>query len=191
MPKTERPAVGPAVRAARLSEAFRSDYRSYQYRFVEFFAEHLADISRTFAGDLQQVMVLAILGQMRLRAIRDAAIRGEAPAMRIQGDSTTASRISDVTSIPRQTVRRKLLALQKLGWVIQDDGGLWRIVVDADGVASPVRRDLAALDERAVVRIARLVADLEELADRQDRAMAAEPRASTVSPPADGKAGST
>jgi len=175
MPKTERREAEPSARAAQLSEAFRTDYRSYQYRFVEFLVEHLADVSRTFSGDLQQVMVLAILGQVRLRAVREAATRGEAPAMRIQGDGTTASRISDVTSIPRQTVRRKLLALQKLGWVTQDDGGLWRIVADADGVATPVRRDLAGLDERALLRIARLVADLEDLADRQSRAVAETP----------------
>ena len=68
------------ARAAALSAAFRADYAEYQYRFVEFFTEHLADVSRAFDGDLQQAMILAIVGQVRLRAVREAMARGEALA---------------------------------------------------------------------------------------------------------------
>lgn len=156
----------PEKRANQLCEGFRGDYRNYQYRFVEFFTEHLTDVSRAFAGDLQQAMVLAILGQVRLRALRKAVARGEALSPRMQGDGTTASRIADVTGIPRETVRRKLHTLSGKGWIARDDQGLWRIVADADGIGTPVRRDLAGVDERALPRIARLVADLESFADR-------------------------
>lgn len=166
IPKPARRADDPGARAAALVEAFQEDYPSYQYRFVEFFAEHMADLSRAFGGDLQEAMVLAILGQVRLRAIRETLARGEAPAPLMQGDGTTASRIADVTGIPRQTVRRKLLALKDKGWIAQDEGGLWRIVADADGLGTPVRRDLADFNRRAMGRIARLVTDLEGFADR-------------------------
>ena len=151
----------PEARAAALSDAFRADYAAYQYRFVEFFTEHLADVSRAFGGDLQQAMVLAIIGQVRLRAVREATARGEALAPVLQGDGTTASRIADVTGIPRETVRRKLKALRNRGWISQGDDRLWRMVADADGVGTPARRDLGGVDERILLRIARLVADLE------------------------------
>lgn len=149
------------ARADELSEAFRENYRDYQYRFVEFFVEHLSDVSRAFSGDLQQAMVLAILGQVRLRAVREAMAGGEPLAAKMQGDGTTASRIADVTGIPRETVRRKLDALRRKGWVVQEEDRLWRIEVDPDGAGAAARRDLAGVDERALHRIARLVADLE------------------------------
>jgi DNA-binding transcriptional ArsR family regulator len=153
-------------RADELCEAFHTNYLTCQYRFVEFLVEHLADVSRAFSGDLQQAIVLAIVGQVRLRAVREATARGEPLSPRLQGDGTTASRIADVTSIPRETVRRKLEALRRKGWVEQDEDRLWRLEVDADGVGTPARRDLAAVDARALPRIARLVADLERLDPR-------------------------
>jgi hypothetical protein len=151
----------PEARAAALSAAFRADYAEYQYRFVEFFTEHLAEVSRAFGGDLQQAMVLAIVGQVRLSAVRKAVARGEALTPVLQSDGTTASRIADVTGIPRETVRRKLKALRNRGWISQGDDRLWRVVADVDGVGTPVRRDLGSVDERILPRIARLVADLE------------------------------
>ena len=154
----------PEARAAALSAAFRDEYAEYQYRFVEFFTEHLADVSRAFGGDLQQAMVLAIVGQVRLRAVREAVARGEALAPILPGDGTTASRIADVTGVPRETVRRKLNALRSKGWINQGDDRLWRVVADADGLGTPVRRDLGDVDERILSRVARLVADLESVA---------------------------
>lgn len=165
MPASKRRGRDPTARTDALREAFASDYHSYQYRFVAFFAEHLAELSRAFAGDLQAAMVLAIVGQTRLHAIRETLARGEAPGPVLRGDGTTASRIADVTGIPRQTVRRKLLAMEAKGWILRGEDGRWRIVADGDGVTTPVRRAFADFDRRAMSRIARLVADLEELAD--------------------------
>ncbi|MGM0583920.1 MAG: helix-turn-helix domain-containing protein [Pseudomonadota bacterium] len=156
----------PTGRRQALSEAFRRDYPAYQYRYVEFFLEHLTDLSRTFGGDLEQMMVLALLGQIRLRARRGAAEAGRdwrsLPACRT---GTTASRLADVSGIPRETVRRKLRALEAKGWVARNEGGLWSIASDPDGQDSQVRRDLADLDERALQRVARLVADLDRMAE--------------------------
>jgi DeoR/GlpR family transcriptional regulator of sugar metabolism len=71
-----------------------------------------------------------------------------------------------VSNIPRETVRRKLHALEAKGWVARDQGGLWCIAADPGGDDAPVRRDLAALDERGLQRVARLVADLDRLVER-------------------------
>jgi hypothetical protein len=45
------------ARTARVKEvqaAFAADYQAYQYRFVEFFIEHLSDVSRSFRGDCRR-----------------------------------------------------------------------------------------------------------------------------------------
>lgn len=155
------------VRRRALSEAFRRNYPVYQYRYVEFFLEHLVDLSRTFRGDLQQMMVLALFGQIRLRASREAAEAGEDPRDRpVARVGTSASRLADVSNIPRETVRRKLHALEPKGWVACNESGLWCIATDPGGEDAPVRRDLAALDERALQRVARLIADLDRLVGR-------------------------
>lgn len=144
------------------AEAFAAAYPDYQYRFVEFFIEHLSDVGRAFGGDLQQVLVLAVLGQAYLHAARSDAEQPAADRRPPQERaSTSASRIADVTGIPRQTVRRKLAALGERGWILRNPDGLWRLAVE-DGV-SAARRDLSDIDRRALMRVARLYADLDTL----------------------------
>ena len=93
---------------AQVGAAFRNNYLHFQYEFVEFFTEHLADLSKTFRGDLQLVLVLAVVGQLHLRGL----MNDQRTAAGI-----SASRLADVTGVPRETVRRKLESLEKLGLV--------------------------------------------------------------------------
>jgi hypothetical protein len=151
-----------AARVEEAQAAFTSNYQAYQYRFVEFFIEHLSDVSRSFQGDLQSMIVLALVGQVQMRAMRSAIEAGrdprDLPAERV---SISASRIADVTSIPRETVRRKLDGLERRGWILRNPDGSWRLAV-ADGEAA-ARTDLSDLDARAIGRVARLFRDLEFL----------------------------
>lgn len=57
------------LKVEQIEAQFRAQYPTYQYYFVEFFTEHLADCSRAFGGDLQLMLVLALMGQMHLQAI--------------------------------------------------------------------------------------------------------------------------
>jgi DNA-binding transcriptional ArsR family regulator len=167
--KDERIAVRGQKRgrsaAARVEEAqaaFASNYQAYQYRFVEFFIEHLSDLSRSFRGDLQAMIVLALVGQVHLRAVRAAIGAGRDPRdLPIERLGITASRIADVTSIPRETVRRKLDGLEGRGWVLRNQDGSWRMVHEYGVTAA--RTDLADLDARGIERVARLFRDLEAL----------------------------
>jgi DNA-binding MarR family transcriptional regulator len=134
-----------------------ANYAAFQYRFVEFLADHLADCSRSFGGDLQQMLVLAIIGQMELHARVRATASGGAPAA-----SISASRISDVTGIPRETVRRKLRALEERKWISRHDDGSWRLCLGPDGTA-PARIDLHDLNERSIARWATLLASVKPM----------------------------
>ena len=158
----------PRSRSARRADealaAFEADYMAYQYRWVEFFIEHLSDLSRTFRGDLQSMMVLALVGQVTIRATRAAVKAGTDPAaIPAERLSISASRIADVTCIPRETVRRRLAALERKGWLVRTGEAAWQLAM-ADGIAA-ARTDLTAIDRRALVRLARLFADFEALVE--------------------------
>jgi hypothetical protein len=155
-------------RAAYLATRYEEDYFSYQYCFVEFFLDHLGDVSKAFNGDLQQVLILGLVGQVRLNAVKRAVVSGRDPAhLELAETVISASRIADVSGIPRQTVRRKLALLEAQGWIAQAQDGGWHLIVDPQSGESPAKRDLDELDRRARVRIARLVANLEDVADRE------------------------
>lgn len=165
----------PKSKASRRAEevlaAFEADYLAYQYRWVEFFIEHLTDLGRAFRGDLQSMMVLALVGQVYLRAVRTAVKAGTDPAA-IPPDrlSISASRIADVSGIPRETVRRKLILLERKGWLVRNGEAAWQLAV-IDGKAS-ARIDLEVIDHRAMVRLARLFSDFEALVEAQARRVA-------------------
>lgn len=149
-------------RLGEVCGAFEANYPLYQYRFVEFFIEHLSDISRTFRGDLQAMMLLALVGQVQIRAMHTAGKTGHDPrSLPPERLSITASRLSDVSGIPRETVRRKLDGLERRGWLVRNPEGAWRLAI-ADGEAA-ARRDLSDLDRRALERVALLFRDLESL----------------------------
>lgn len=167
MGQSRQPEVDRDRRTEALMERFGEDYPVYQYAFVEFLVDHLTDVGRSFGGDLQQMLLLAVIGQRRLRAIREAG--GDPRAVPPDRMSVTASRLADVTGIPRETVRRKLALLQDRGWIGQGADGGWLILADADGVRTRAREDLAELDLRSRRRVARLIADLEALCDRAGR----------------------
>lgn len=159
---------GRSDRADAIASAFETCYLDYQYVFVEFLIDHLVDAGRAFKGDFQAMLVLAVLGQARLGAVRaasgpDATSADVSPGAEI----TNASRISDITGIPRQTVRRKLEALTERGWIERDAAGAYRLV-SSDG-QSAARRDLSDTDRRAMQRVARLVAELESVVERHEK----------------------
>lgn len=143
---------------AAVEQRFRENYAAVQYNFVEFVTEHLADCSRTFGGDLQQVVLLGIIGQVYLKAMID---NGRAPQA-VQGSRTaiTSSRLADATGIPRETTRRKLADLARRGW-IERVGTAWQLKV-VNGEA-PAKAALAALDDRAIDRLARLYVGLRDM----------------------------
>lgn len=114
-------------------------------------------MSRAFDGDLQEALVLAIIGQVTLKVTAPPLPDGP-----IDLPAISASRIADVTGIPRQTVRRKLASLERRGWIERTEAATYKLVVTAGEV--PAHRDLAGLDERAIDRTARLHVNLERIA---------------------------
>jgi hypothetical protein len=144
-------------------EAYKRNYVRAQYISVHMLAEHLADCCRFFGGDLQSLLIIGIVGQKYLYELLKSGVEGDFadgdPLPVLDNMAINATSLSAVTGIPRETVRRKLEELAAKGWIERDVGG-WRIKVDEGQRA---RNDLAELDKRAMVRFAKLAADLSAL----------------------------
>lgn len=160
------------TRAEAVQGQLEENYAPLQYRFVEFLVEHLTDVSREFGGDLQQAMLLAVIGQVYLHALLRSG-RDFQDFSSGQGDGQivtpfiTASRMADVTGIPRETVRRKLARLEQKGWIEQLPDGAWRLKIAATTGVAQAREGLEALDRRSIARIARLYAGVEMLLEKK------------------------
>jgi DNA-binding MarR family transcriptional regulator len=153
------PRTASARRVDDVEAAFIAQYSGYQYHAVEFLTAHLVDVSRQFDGDLQEMLLLAVIGQVHLHRM---LTQPDAQAGDAEPASISASRLADVTGIPRQTVRRKLAAIAARGWIEQTSSAAWRLAVAAGD--APARLDLDGLNRRGIRRMAELFANLEGIA---------------------------
>ena len=151
-----------AGRAGHAEAVFSARYLEFQYRFVDFFVEHLGDLSLVFKGDLQMMLTLAVVGQVKIRTVHDAILSGVSPSEAdLLKNGITASRIAEIISVPRQTVRRKLAQLRDQGWVEQNPDQSW--CISSIGGQDSVRAALADIDRRAITRVASFFTSLEGL----------------------------
>lgn len=147
-------------------DAYRRNFVRLQYVWVQMFTEHLTDCSRVFKGDLQAMLILAIVGQVYLfQMLKEGNDPHEfgAPVPLLDGVAINASSLSAVLEIPRETVRRKLDMLARLGWIEKGDGG-WQLAIQ-DGQAQ-ARLDLDGLNARQMERVTRFVANFSALAEK-------------------------
>jgi hypothetical protein len=126
----------------------------FQYHFAEFLIDHLIDCLRLFGGDLEEMLVLEVVRQRSLLARLDALGKKRQQEEEIDV-AVTASHIANKTGIPRQTVRRKLLSLERRGWVTHADNSTWRLATRKGELA--ICTDLASFDQRGAGRLAKLI----------------------------------
>jgi DNA-binding MarR family transcriptional regulator len=131
---------------------------------VEAFVRLMTTLRRAFDGDLDLMLILAVIGERKLarRVAPDAVTLERFGATDIaEPDSVAANphSIAAFTGIPRETVRRKVATLIERGWVERDGNGDLR----------PTRRAAVELAEgtEATMRYLRAVIDA---ADRARRA---------------------
>jgi hypothetical protein len=93
---------------------------------VEHFAELLIALRREFDGDLDRMLVLAIIGLRTLPPRRVQALSYEefdAGRLVREPDPINVQSIADTSGIPRETVRRKVAELERKGWVERLESG--------------------------------------------------------------------
>jgi hypothetical protein len=143
--------------------ALLSEYLATQYHYVQFLTEHLVDCAAAFGGDLDSVLIIAVLGQRRLEIDRDDPGGPQPDVARM---AMSALRISDVSGIPRETVRRKLEGLRQKGWIDRHPRHGWYVA--GTSLATPARQQLQDLESRSFRRLARLHLRLTEILARHD-----------------------
>jgi hypothetical protein len=92
------------------------------------FARLLSALRRLFGGDLDLMLVMAVIGDRRyaLRHPPEAMNYGDAGRATLEDADAAViniQSIADFTGIPRETVRRKVSALVARGWVSRDGRG--------------------------------------------------------------------
>ena len=110
---------------------------------VDGFIRLLAGLRHAFDGDLDSVLILAVVGSAVLPRHKlppdlsyDDFIHGD--SRRNLATPLNTNSISQITGIPRETVRRKLTALWDSGWTIRDNDGHWAIGDAARQKLSPM-----------------------------------------------------
>jgi predicted transcriptional regulator len=127
------------------------------------FCELLVTLRRHFDGDLDRMLVLAIvasrhLARGRLDDISYHQIISEEKPEKVPAPINVQS-IADYAGIPRETVRRKVRDLEQSGWVKRSDKGL--LTVDARAA-----QDLAPATEATLHYLATIVAVCNEAASQ-------------------------
>lgn len=127
-------------------------YVEFQHHAIEFLVAQLIDFRQVFRGDLDESLIFLTLARYNLREERaesDADL--EYPPVH----SLPQARISEITQIPRETTRRKLLALEGRGLIEKDAQDRWRIAT-RDGVPV-IRTEYADYWRREMQRLVKLV----------------------------------
>ncbi|MCF8014711.1 MAG: helix-turn-helix domain-containing protein [Chromatiaceae bacterium] len=126
------------------------------------FAELLVMLRRHFGGDLDRMLVLAIIGARTLARRRIARMSYDRFMVPNRPDPETApinlQSIADYSGIPRETVRRKVNDLERLGWIIRRDKGY---LIASEKAA----RDLAPATEATMRYLIKVVTTCNEAAD--------------------------
>lgn len=138
---------------AALERGSREHELLFHHHVTEFMASHLIDCCTVF-GDLHEMLVFTILAQRFLRDQIASQVDKDAPSDERRGMSAT--RIAAQTGMPRETVRRKLAALQSRGWVEKTGRADWRLAFAGEHAAAGLELDdFIKREIRRVLRFAR------------------------------------
>ncbi len=131
---------------------------------VSAFVDLMLELRRAFDGDLDAMLILAIIGDQRVwkrAASQDVsyALRGETPLANSEKVASNILSIASYSGIPRETVRRKVNALIDRGWIDREENGDLR----------PTRKAATDLQHGTEATIA-YIREIVEVSDRVRRA---------------------
>jgi hypothetical protein len=132
------------------------NYVKFQHEFLEFLFAHLVDMRVIFEGDLDALLIFISISRYYLRDERANADLNQDDFG--SGRLLTLSRITELTGIPRETVRRKLRQLESKGLLEKGPNDNWRLVVK-DG-QPVIRSKYESVWRRVMQRLVKLVRTL-------------------------------
>lgn len=130
LPPASASGPGPLSGLPDRDAAYAEHQTEIAIRMGRFFVEHLIRLYRAFDGDLTQVIILGEIGHHNTTRTHAVSRPGARPRHRAPSAPTpegmlpcNAYSLSQSTGIPRETVRRKIAALVRRGWVRQNARG--------------------------------------------------------------------
>ena len=129
------------------AEELKQDFGRIWPVHVEQFSELLIALRRQFDGDLDRMLIMAVIG---VRTLPPRRVEGrsypefQAGQVGAPPSVINVQSISDTTGIARETVRRKVAHLEAKGWVERREGG--------DLVVAPRARDELSAGTEATMR---------------------------------------
>jgi len=100
------------------------DVSRFFYRWGGHLSATLVRIRSRFDGDLDQYLLYLIF---LLSELSQSIAAGGQDRTFIRRRGLNALSLSDITQIPRETARRKLLALAERGYLVRDEDGLFML----------------------------------------------------------------
>ena len=128
-------------------------YVEFQHHAIEFLVAEFIDFRKVFHGDLDESLIFLTLARYHLREERIGTPENDLEYLPVH--SLPQARIAEITEIPRETTRRKLLALEKRGLIEKDAQDRWRVAT-RDGVPV-IRTEYADYWRREMQRLVKLV----------------------------------
>jgi hypothetical protein len=127
----------PTRAAARADEEPEAGYLDqdvtrFFYRWGGHLSTTLIRIRSRFDGDLDQYLLYLVFLLSELSQTM-AAANARAPQTFARRRGLNALSLSDITQIPRETTRRKLLALAERGYLVREEDGLF-VLGDVYGI---------------------------------------------------------
>jgi hypothetical protein len=131
----------------------QDNYVTFQHEFIEFLVAQLIDFRKVFNGDLDELLIFIFISRNHLREERGRL--QEQDQENFWPAPPTLSRIAELTGIPRETVRRKLRAMQSRGLLEKVDQDKWQVTLRGD--QPTIRVDYEQFWQREMRRLVKLV----------------------------------
>ena len=132
----------------------KDKYALFKHEFLEFLFAELVDMRPIFQNDLDAMLIYTAISRYYLRDERVGL------AAQQESRGFTIKMISDATTIPRETVRRKLRELESRGLLEKGPRDDWRIAVK-DGL-SVIRTAYEPQWRREMERVVKFVKALKD-----------------------------
>ena len=145
-------------------DAFGNDFGRVWASHVQNWTWLLIQCRQHFGGDMDRLLVLAVIGERTLAARnvpKELAIQdfGSGRQKQVPREPINPRSIADFSGIPRETVRRKLQDLTSLGWVERDEHGNFAATQKAAVDLSP----LTDVGIKYLIKMKAVLAEPEEL----------------------------
>lgn len=121
----------------QLDEQLERTFVSVSFAANRFIVDHMRRSSKELNIDLESLVILGALAHSNISASMLPGSHYSSDNMEIKLNPIRTSDISLICNTPKETTRRKLGKLKKMGFITRNDKGLWQI--NREGIKDETR----------------------------------------------------